>query len=140
AIGWNEISLDPSKVSDAQLRVAHKETFESSDNGANRATVQFRNFGDLKRDDIVLICRGYNSTQKKDVHIHGVARVTGPFRAEARKKGWRFKHDAVIQEINMNFLRNVVASALQKQTLLQTIHALEKVNFDRLLKECGVQV
>src|SRR4029077_15943180 len=69
AIGWNEISLDPSKVSDAQLRVAHKETFASSDNEANQSTVQIRNFVDLKRDDIVLICRGYNSTQKKDVHI-----------------------------------------------------------------------
>jgi hypothetical protein len=70
--------------------------------------------------------------------------VTGPFRAEAWKKGdWRFKHDAVIQEIDLDLPRDVVASALRKQSLRQTIHALEKADFDRLikkLKEFGVHI
>jgi len=41
----------------------------------------------LEIDDIVQVCRGYTSMQKKDVHIHGIARVTGPFRAERRRRG-----------------------------------------------------
>lgn len=136
AVGWSDLPIDPSKVSDARLRAALKETYDYSDKEANVAAIQIRKFVGLKAGDIVLLCRGYTSMQEKDVHIHGVARVTGAFRARARKKGdWRFKHDAVIQEIDMDLPRNAVASAFQKQSLRQTIHALKKANFDRLAKE-----
>jgi HKD family nuclease len=145
AVGWAELPVDPSKVSNAQLRAAIKDTYSNhSDMAADVAVTSIRKFVDLQMGDIVLLCRGYSSTQKKDVHIHGLARVTGPFRAEARKKReWRFKYDAVIQEINMDLPRDLVASALGKQSLRQTIHVLEKADFDRLakrLKDFGVHV
>jgi histone H3/H4 len=35
----------------------------------------------------------------------------------------------------MDLPRDTVASALRKQSLRQTIHALNKANFDRLVKE-----
>jgi HKD family nuclease len=137
AVGWSDLPLNPSKVSDAQLRAALKETYtDYSDREANVASIQIRKFVGLKVGDIVLLCRGYTSMQGKDVHIHGVARVTGPFRAEARKReDWRFKHDAVIQEIDMDLPKDAVASALRKQSMRQTIHALEKADFGRLAKE-----
>jgi len=145
AVGWSDLPLNPSEVSDAQLRAALKKTYtDDSDRAASVAAMQIRKFVGLKGGDIVLLCRGYNSTQEKNVHIHGIARVTGPFRAEARKRGdWRFKHDAVIQEINMDLPRDAVASALGKQSMMQTIHALKKADFGRLakvLKEFGVQI
>ena len=145
AVGWSGLSLDPSKASDVELRAAIRETYTRySDWQAKRAAIQIRKFVTLKAGDILLLCRGYNSLQKKDVHIHGVARVTGRFRAEPRKKGhWRFKHDAVIQEINMDLPRDTVASALGKKSLRQTIHCLDKADFDRFvkkLKEFGVHI
>jgi hypothetical protein len=144
AVGWSSLPLDPSKVSNVQLRVALKKKYDYSDREAKVAANQIGKFVGLKTGDRVLLCRGYAPVQEKDVHIHGVARVTGPFRAEAWKKGdWRFKHDAVIQEIDLDLPRDVVASALRKQSLRQTIHALEKADFDRLvkkLKEFGVHI
>lgn len=145
AVGWEALPIDPSKVSDAQLRAAIKETYpDDPDKSVDIAAKSIRKFVDLEIDDIVLICRGYTSNQKRDVHIHGVARVTGPFRAERRKKGsWRFKHDVVIQEINLDLPRDLVATALGKESLRQTIHALTKTDFDRLgreLKDFGVHV
>ncbi|WP_263351052.1 hypothetical protein [Acidicapsa acidisoli] len=145
AIGWEDLPVDPSKVSNTELRAALEETYEDdSSRGVSVAVDLIEKFVRLKNGDIVLLCRGYTAAQKKDVHIHGVARVIGPFRAERRKKGkWRFKHDAVIQEINMDLPRDLVADALGKQSLRRTIHALTKADFDQLaamLKEFGVHV
>lgn len=145
AVGWEDLPIDPSKVSDDQLRAGLKETYPDDPNmSVSIAAMTIRKFVDLEIDDIVLICRGYTSNQKRDVHIHGVARVIGPFRAERRRRGhWRFKHDAVIQEVNIDLPRDLVATALDKQSLRQTIHALTKAEFDRFagkLKEFGVHV
>lgn len=145
AVGWEALPIDPSKVSEARLRAAIKETYpDDRDMSVDTAARTIRKFVDLQIDDIVLICRGYTSTQWKPVHIYGVARVTGPFRAERRRRGnWRFKHDAVLQEINLDFPRDIVAAALGKESLRQTIHALTRVEFNRLasrLKEFGTHV
>lgn len=145
AVGWEALPIDPSKVSDAQLRAAIRETYpDDPDMSVDIAAKSIRKFVDLEIDDIVLICRGYTPNQKKTVHIYGIARVIGPFRAERKKKGqWRFKHDAVIQEINIDLPRDRVATALGKESLRQTIHALTRADFDRLageLKDFGVHV
>ena len=144
AVGWNGLPVDPSKVSDSELYGALKKKYDYSDREATVAANQIRKFVGLKLGDIILLCRGYAPAQRKDVHIHGVARVTGPFRADAWKRdSWRFKHDVVIQEINLDLPKNAVASALRKQSLRQTIHALEKTDFERLtrkLKEFGVHI
>lgn len=145
AVGWADLPVDPSKVSGEQLRTAIKQTYQNdAKKSVDIAAITIEKFMGLEIDDIVLLCRGYNSIQKKDIHIHGLARVTGPFRAEARRHGdWRFKHDAVIQNINMYLPRDVVASALGKQSLRHTIHALKKVDFDHIakkLKGFGVHV
>ncbi len=49
----------------------------------------------------------------------------------------------VIQEINIDVPRDLVATALGKRSLWQTMHGLERVNFNQLtkrLKEFGVHV
>jgi HKD family nuclease len=141
AVGWTKLPVDPSKVSDEQLRAAIKHTEKVSDQKANVAAGQIRKFEHLQSGDIVVICRGYSSNQAKDVHIFGVARVAGSFRAEAPKNDrWRFKHDVVLQVIDRRLPRDVVASALGKQSLMRTIHALEKADFDRLVNELAVPI
>jgi HKD family nuclease len=141
AIGWSGIKVDPSKVSYPRLRAAIEETYKDED--ANGAANKIKKFVELGIGDVILLCRGYNATQEKDVHIHGFARVTGPFRFDRRSRWWRFKHDAAIQVVNMDFPRQVVASALGKETLMQAIHELSNSGFGRLtkeLKKAGVQV
>ena len=145
AIGWSELPLDPSKASVEELRAAMRKTYpDYSERQVEIDSASIRKFVGLKERDIALICRGYTSKQEKDVHIHGVARITGPFRAEPQKeRKWRFKHDAVIQTIDIDLPRDAVASALHKQSLMQTIHSLDKDRFDCLtkeLKEAGVHV
>ena len=142
AVGWTDIPVNPSKVSDAELRDAIRATY--GDDDANGAAIRIRKFVDLKVDDIVVVCRGYAPNQEKDVHIYGLARVTGPFRDDRRTKWeWRFKHDAVIQVIDMFLPKETVVSALGKQSLMQTIHELEPAAFERLtaeLKKRGAQL
>ena len=145
AIGWESLPLDPSKVSELQLQAALTETYpDYSRKAAQVAASNIRRFVGLKVNDIILLCRGYTSNQTKDVHIHGVARVSGPFRAEPRGNGhWRFRYDAVIQDINIDLPIHIVKSALAKDSLRQTIHALRKADFDRIaseLKGFGVHV
>jgi HKD family nuclease len=144
ALGWEDIPVDPANVSEAQLRAALKNTYEYTDKQASVATNNIRRFVGMKTGDIVLVCRGYSSTQKTDVHIHGVARVIGPFRAESpAKHKWRFRRDAVIQVIETDLPRDIVAAALGKETLRQTVHGLDKAEFERLeekLRDSGVHV
>lgn len=142
AVGWRELQVDPSKVSDAQLRSAITATYPEE--AAAIAATTIRRFVQLREGDIVLLCRGYAPVQERDVHIHGVARVTGPFRDDQHSTwDWHFKHDAVIQVIDMDVPKETVARALGKQSLMKTIHVLDKVGFERLaaeLKKAGVTI
>jgi hypothetical protein len=69
----------------------------------------------------------YAKVQEKGVHIYGLARVTGPFRADrfdGRKR--RFKHDAVIQPVGIDLPKDAVAEVLGKGSLRETIHGLDR--------------
>ena len=140
AIGWSEIGVDPSKLSDVELRAAINKAYEGWE---SRAASKIKKFVEMKVGDIVLLCRGYAPVQEKPVHIHGLARVTGPFRYDKKSKWWKYKHDAVIQAVDVNLPKALVASALGRDSLRQTIHDLEKAEFDGLareLRKVGVQV
>lgn len=136
-VGWANLDVDPSKISDSQLRTALRKAYPQNTNQqVNMDAANLRKFVSLKTDDIVLICSGYDSNQRKDVHVYGFARVVSPFRIKTRRKGeWKFKHDAVIQVIEEDVPRDVIASALKKESMRQTIHHLEKAEFGRLAKK-----
>ena len=70
-------------------------------------------------------------------HVRSEQPVTiAGIRTEPRHKGnWRFKYDAVIQDINIDLPIHVVKPALAKDSLRQTIHALGNVDFDRIASE-----
>jgi hypothetical protein len=88
-----------------------------------------------------LVCQGFSPNQKKDVHIYGFARITGPFRVRPKNGAeWRFMHDAVIQEINAPVPRDSLATVIQKESLMQTMHALTKDSFVQLADTLGVTV
>lgn len=141
AIGWEELAIDPSLATETQLRTSLHAAFHYTDAQVIFAASTIRKFIDLKEGTIVLLCRGYASKQKTDVHIYGFARVTGPFRTDPfRGTGWRFKHDAVIQEIGMSLPRDTIAAALEKDTLRQTMHALNEESINRIAIDLGVRI
>lgn len=143
AVGWEGLREDPSLLSDEELK---KALIRNGDNlgGLGRSVKDLRRFIGLNKNDIVLCCRGFNSRYDKPVHIFGVARVTGPFRADPYREGeWRFKHDAVVQEIGKDLRRDAMAQAVGKETLMGTIHEIEKSVYTQIveeLRQAGVQV
>jgi HKD family nuclease len=144
SIGWAELPGDPSQMTDIQLRTAIKKTFDCEPTIVGKTLNAIRQFENMPTGSVVVVCRGYIRGQKKPVHIHGFARVTGDFYAERYKKGeWRFRRAAYIQPIDESVPRSIVANAIRKQSLRQTIHALSKSEFDRLvgvLRQLGVHV
>src|SRR5205085_868621 len=118
AIGWEKLKIDPSTVSDAQLRRELIGTFGYSSHEAAKANATIRKFIGLADGDIVVICKGFVPKQDKGVHIYGLARVTGPFRAHAHVTGkWRFKHDAVIQVVGIDLPKEAVSEAVDKGSM-----------------------
>jgi hypothetical protein len=141
AIGWEELSINPSQVSDAQLRTALRAGYAYSSRQAHSAASTIRDFVGLKEGTILVLCQGYAPNQDKPVHIYGFARVTGPFRA-SRRKGteWRFTHTAIIQEVNAQLPKKTIEATLKKGSLRQTLHGLTEASVTRLAKELGVPI
>ncbi len=132
-IGWGGIPVDPSKVSDEELAEAIHATYPDDD--VAFSTKKIREFVDLQTGDIVVICRGYSAPNEHPVFIHGLARVSGPFRADRRNKHeWRFKHAAVIQPLEIELPKTLVSKAFDKGSLMHTIHKLDSAAFERFRK------
>ena|SRR5665213_2546551 len=88
---------------------------------------------------ILVICRGLTPNQHKPVHIYGFARVTGPFRADPQNgTQWRFKRDAVIQEVETSLTVEDFAAAVDKDSFRLTMHELDKQSIERLSIAVGV--
>ena len=139
AIGWSAIKGDPSKLTDPQLIDAVAVAYPEKN--PLRTAKKIRKFINLSVGDIVLICRGYNSTQKKPVYVYGFARVCGEFHDDRSSSWiWRFKHRAVIQEVNMNLPMEEVAEVLEKNTLLETIHQIDRSKALCLANKLGVRL
>ena len=140
AIGWSRIGVDPSKVSKPKLLSAISSAFPDQD--SNLVANKIKKFVEIQEGALVLVCRGYSSgSQANPVHIYGFARVTGPFRDERTEKWrWSFKHDADIQIVNRDLPRDVVATALGKNSLMQTIHELDCSGIERLIERLGIQL
>lgn len=137
AIGWPAINGNPHTMSKAELRDAVADAYGES----GRVTPKIRKFISMAIGDVVLICRGYAANSSVPVHIYGFARVTGPFSDQERPNWtWRFKHDAVIQVVDSYLPKDIVAEALGKQALRETIHEINGEAFLNLTKRLGVHL
>lgn len=139
AIGWNKLKGNPSVMSPEQIDKAYRATWpEVSDGHVNVNVPQITKFSQsMGGGDLVLICGRYDSVnENKDVYIYGVARTeskNGKCFFDDKRSGWfRFKRHAAIQRIEEFIPQNMIAIALGKGSLAQTIHALDKDAFDRL--------
>jgi HKD family nuclease len=129
AIGWPLVGVDPTDVSRDDLEAALKHAYPDED--TKRAATKILRFANIAPGDVALICRGYNSEQTPNVHIYGVARVTGPFRYEPNSGWWIFKRDAILQVVDQKLPVDTVRNALNKNSLMQTLHSLTPQEFDR---------
>ena len=129
AIGWPQAQVDPTGVTRQEFEEALKRGYPGEDEKfAARKILQFVG---LAVGDVVLVCRGYNSEQNTDVHIFGVARVTGPFRYDPNSNWWIYKRAADLRIINQRLPVEAVRVALGKQSLMQTLHTLTREEFER---------
>jgi HKD family nuclease len=143
AIGWEELSVDPSIVSEAELRDALRKILPPEKPGSvNFAVDIFNKFINMPEGSIIVLCRGFTPNQKKKpVHIYAFARVTGPFRADpAEGTHWRFKRNAVIQEVGVSLPVATVATALGKESFRLTMHSLSQESVGLLAEECGIPI
>ena len=142
AIAWSRIGVDPSKVSEPQLLSAIRNAFP--DESEKLVANKIKKFVELQEGDLVLVCHGYSSSPQANlVRIYGFARVSGPFRDERTEKSgwsWTFKHKADIQIVNRQLPRDVIARALGKESLMQTIHELDRSGIERLIEKLGVRL
>ena len=142
AIGWEDLDVNPTTVSSHQLREAMTRSFPYyKPRQIDFAINTVRKFIDMPNGSIILICRGYSPNQEKPVHMYALARITGPFRADAPNgREWRFKRPAVIQEIGDALPPITVAKALGKKSLRQTMHSLTQSTLEALADKLGMSI
>jgi hypothetical protein len=132
AVGWRCLRVDPSSVTNDELREAIRRDCPD-EKKPSRVAQKIRNFIDLNLDDLVLVCSGY-SWNSGNVYIYGVARITGPFFYDHSSAWpWKSKHRAVIQVIEKHMHRSIIAHALNRDSLMETIHELEADRFTALV-------
>lgn len=140
AIGCPKINTNPLTASEVELRneIARFPEYRDPDAAARG----LKKFAQLQPGDLLLICDGYAPNQAKDVHIYGFARVEGPFMDGPRHDDdWRFKHKAVVQAIDRDVPKDLIAVALGKGSLRSRIHSLDSAVFaelERRLAPLGV--
>jgi HKD family nuclease len=142
AIGWEDLDVDPSLVDDIQLRTSLSRILDpKKPKSVDFGVRTIRNFIKMPVGSIIVLCRGLVPNQAKPVHIYAFARVIGNFRAD-RHDGtrWRFKRDAVIQEIGAALPASTFADSVGKDSFRQTMHKVSAEVLDRLAENLGVAV
>ncbi len=142
AIGWEELDVDPSQVDDSQLRLSLGQILDpKKPDSIDFGVRTIRTFINVPIGSVIVLCRGLVPSQNKPVHIYAFARVTGSFRAEPYDGSrWRFKRDAVIQEIGAALPAATFAEAVGKDSFRQTMHRVSAEVVQRLADNLGVPV
>ena len=84
AIGWTELPVDPSQISDGELGASLALTFGYTPHLAKSSARKIRAFINLRVDDIVFICRGYVKNQEKPLTSTALLASQVEFRRRTR--------------------------------------------------------
>ena len=135
AIGWPGIAQNPARLSVAAIADLIAAAYPSmSPRALSSATRKINLFAnEVHIGDSVLLCRGYNSRQRRPVHVHGLAVVEGPCRLDVTSDWWTLKRDAQLTVSECDLPVTFVAQSLAKRSLLETIHRLPDNGFHALL-------
>ena len=135
AIGWG-LGPNEGNTTLQQLENYIKRKFypESTTRAVNRSIIAARTvwkfINDMDIGDEVLLCQGYTATQKRGVKVSGIARITGPY-WEHRDCNWfqRKRNADILYLIEKEVSKVHLAKLLGRESLLKTIHEIEKNEF-----------
>ena len=145
AIGWNDIVAT---VGDEQGLAPHEYTREHLYAAAVRWTGEGNRLGDPNHaakmldwfarrfsvGDRIIVCRGYASRQRADVHLYGLAIVDDDAFDDVTSRWWRLKRRAVLDPMEIDLPKETFVSTLGKGSLLQTIHEVPEQGYQRFLR------
>jgi hypothetical protein len=146
AIGWEELTLNPTKSTKEEIARQLSEVYTDEEVGRpTRAAGLIRKFVDQwEEGDLVLLCRGFPGNASGDVFFYGYARVEGDFfldRADSQRK---FKRPATIQAVEVGLPKELYVQALDRGSLMETMHEVTEEQFcsfsDRLESRLGVPI
>ena len=90
-------------------------------------------------NDIVLIIKGYLSSQKSPVNVFGVS-TGGFYRYEKNSKWWWYKRKTKVTSLNIKVKPSVFVKAFNKNALLQTLHGPFKLEyFNKFCRAVGIE-
>jgi len=141
SVGWEGVVRDLSeegiKASEYSLDVLEascKKHLGSNNRSLKHAAKSIYWFSrEFSKQDRVIICDGYPASQKKDVHLYGLAIIKDYAYDHSESSWWRLKHSAEIKVIDMDIPKEVFTSTLKNQSMLHTIHEISKDNYERFL-------
>jgi len=113
------------------IKASHKEIKEEYGSVSN-SIINFRD--NIQINDNVIVCRGYVSNQIKDVHVNGIAKVTGQFKIVNNDEwNWHMRRDVIFYPLNINVPVKKMIQIFNKGSLRQTLHNLEQQSFENFL-------
>ena len=145
AIGWTDIVA---VMGDEQGLAPHEYTRENLHAAAVRWTGNDNRLGDpnhaakmidwftsrLSDGDRIIVCRGFASRQRADVHLYGLAVVDGDAFDDVTSTWWRLKRPAVLDPMEIDLPKETFVSTLRKESLLHTIHQISEQAYQRFVR------
>jgi predicted Mrr-cat superfamily restriction endonuclease len=139
AIGWS-VPQDPSFILEELVEHIRQHSYpsDSSTVRAKPAAQKVWKFvWEMDIGDRVLMCTGY-AANAKNVHIDGVARVTGEFVSDKCSTWFKNKRKSNIVPVGRSVPRERLAGIIGLQACLHAIHKIDCDAFDQLLKWLGI--
>jgi hypothetical protein len=126
AIGWEQLSLDPSNSSreeiERQLRTVYDEEEEGSPSRSAATILKF--VDQWEKGDLVLLCMGFPANASSDIYFYGYARIEGDFFVDEDDTERKFKRPATLQDVEIHLPKDLYTEALQRGSLIGTMHGL----------------
>lgn len=147
SIGWDDIvriigdeaGLEPHEYTYEALYAAAVQSIDrghvsgSPHHAANMLHCFSRKFS---TGDRIIVCNGYNSGQKRDVRLFGLAIVDGDARDDRPSDWWRLKRPAVLEPMEIDLPKDVFVTTLGKRSLRQTIHRVTEQQYESFSRRC----
>lgn len=141
AIGWESLTINPSFSSLQEIKNEVNKFYPDK----KRATGKIYEFShDWTKGDLVILCKGYPPNSSSDVFLYGFARIEDTFKFDSSSGWWKFKYPAAIQIVEEFLPKNIFTTSLNRDSLLETLHNLDKKEFNQFCetveKTIGINV
>jgi PLD-like domain len=138
AIGWDALQSNP--ITDKREIVFNELQEEYGRKKAEKVYSKINTFVNLTLNDYVIIAQGYPPNSSSDVYLYGIARVLDhvPYK-DSRSNWWKLKHKAEIQRIELSFPKKLFIETLNRHSLREAIHSINRNEFCRFVNRLGTE-